>query len=398
MNKKEVAEIKRQFKMDNENIDISRTAMYYVNFENKILSKSNKRFFLTKDMVGGKSSGWGQLEEEKIIEICKKTLGGQLGKGLVEYYFPNDFLLEENGNYKKLYNTCQDCLETEEDVDKFVDLLVNTLNYGKDYVICLTSCSYMVPTKDINGDKVDIEEEFGESYDFMVVSFCDIAPSTLGLFYDSKKKTIHHSETSEKVVGMPFSGFLFPTFNDRQTDVNSVLVYNKKPKEPDTALIENLLGCTFNFDPEQEKDKFNTLITKILTMDNDSNVSVDFSSTKKIYEQIKRVIDDNVLETELPTLSALEIKKILQNSGVKEENLERFDDVFEEEMGNKKAKLKAVNLIDEKKMDIKSPDISISVKGNQTNKIKPMNKDGKRYLMIELDDTVDINGLNVDVK
>jgi hypothetical protein len=373
-------------------------AIYYVNFENKIIAKSNKRFYSTKSMVGGKSSGWGQLEEEKFIEIAKKTLGGQLGKGLVEYYFPNEFLLDKSGNYKKLYDLNGDCLETKEIVDNFVDLLINTLSYNKDYAIVLTACSYMVPTKDINGDKVDIEEEFGDSYDFTVVSFCDIVSSNLGLFYDNKKKEIHHSEQNEKVIGMPFSGFLFPTFNDRQTDVNSVLVYNKKPKEPDTVLIESVLGCEFEFDPVQERDKFNTLITKIITKTDDSNVPIDLSSTTKIYEQINNVINDNVLETELPTLTANDIKKILKNAGVKEENLENFDDVFKQEMGNEKVKLKAVNLVDANKMDIKSPDISISVKNDQTDKIKPISKDGRRYLMIELDDTVDVNGLKVNIK
>jgi hypothetical protein len=196
----------------------------------------------------------------------------------------------------------------------------------------------------------------------------------------------------------PRSSILAVTFSERTTDTNSVLVFNKKPKEPLTSLIETVLGCTYIMDPEQERDKFNTLITKIITSDSNTNTSIDYSITTNIYENIKTSIENNILETEMKTLSAGEIKNILANSGVDNKKLEKFDDVFLEEMGNKKIQLKAVKLIDSDKLDVKSPDISIKIKSDKINKVKPQIIDGKQYLMVEIDETVNINGLSVKIK
>ena len=67
-------------------------------------------------------------------------------------------------------------------------------------------------------------------------------------------------------------------------------------------------------------------------------------------------------------------------------------------MANDKYQFKATNVINASKLDIKSPDIVINVKTDKTDKITAKQIDGKRCLVVELDDTVNINGLNVSIK
>ena len=49
-------------------------------------------------------------------------------------------------------------------------------------------------------------------------------------------------------------------------------------------------------------------------------------------------------------------------------------------------------------MKVKSPDIKINVKPKASNKVSAKMVDGKRCLVVQLDDTVEVNGLDVSVK
>lgn len=404
MNKKEVAEIKRQFKMDNEDMVINNIGIYYINKENEIVCSQIKRFAEQKDMTGGMPGSdkyWAQLEEERFIEIFKKTLGGQLGKGLVEYNFPNELLLsKEETCYSKLSDILNGNLEIKSEVDEYISFLADKLNRNEEYAICIASCAYSLPVKDINGFKtkdddlcIDVEE-----YDFVLVSICPIIHTNIGLFYNKNKKQIEHKENDEKTVALPVTGFLFPAFNNRSTDVNSVLVYNKKSKEPDLALIQSALGCNFIMDAEEERNKFNIIITKVITGGDDANIAIDYNTTQSIHSIISEKISESVLDTELPTISRDELKSILKRSGVSDEKLEKYDEIYDEVMDSKNIQLKAVNVINASKLDIKSPDVVINVKSDKSDKVTAKEINGKRCLVVELDDDVEINGLNVKVK
>ena len=399
MNKKEVAEIKRQFKLDNKNFTIDKVAIYYINNKSDIICNTTKRFTETKNMINGKSTTnyWGEIDQLNFLDIFKKTLSGQLGKALVEYYFKNEIMIDKKSVYSKLYDLYTDALEDDNLILNYVKFLKDTLNLDKEYAICLAYCTYNIPNKDINGDRIQ-DDEFTDTHDFILVSLCNVELSNIGLYYNTLDKVIEHKDNKDKTISYPFAGFTFPTFSERTTDINSVLVYNKKPKEPLITLIQNVLGCDYIMDPEQEKDKFNSLITKIITKSNDSNISIDYSTTKKIYDDISNTIENNILETEITTLTSNDIKSILKRSGVSDDKLDNFEDIYKQEIGNKDIKLRATNLIDSTKLDIKSPSISIKVKPDKTDKIQPTIIDGKRYLMVEMDENVEINGLKVNVK
>lgn len=403
MNKKEVSEIKRQFKMDNEDLLINNIGIYYINKNNEIVCSSIKRFTELKDMVAGMpvdEKSWGQIEEENFIEIFKKTLGGQLGKGLVEYSFPNDLILNHDPIYTELINLLDGGLEVKEEVDSYVKFMVEKLARDEEYAICITNCTYTLPVKDINGFKVrdDALKSNIEEYNFILISICPVTYTKLGLFYNKEKKMIEHKENNEKIVEMPVTGFLFPAFNDRSADVNNVLVYNKKAKEPDKSLINYVLGCNFMMTSDEEQEKFNILITKVITDDNDANTAIDYKITQSIHQLISEKIEKNILDTEITTLSGYELKSILKQSGVSDEKLEKFDDIYEEVVVDKNYQFKAVNSINASKLNIKSQDVVININSDASEKVTAQIIDGKKCLVVELDENVDINGLNVRIK
>lgn len=402
MNKKEVAEIKRQIKFGNDDLLINKIGIYYINKENVVICSSIKHFTEENEMTAGMAEGnsWNQLDEVTFLEIFKKTLGGQLGKGLVEYAIPNDILLGTDNCYTKLNDVLDDNLETKETVDKYVSFLAEALNKDEEYAICLLSALYTLPVKDAKGFKTKDEDLMLESeeFNFLIVSICPVVPVKLGLLYDKNTNEIEHKPNEDKTIALPTSGFLFPAFNNRTTDINNILVFNKKSKEPDLALIRNALGCNFIMDADEEQNKFNTIITKVITGDDDLNVAIDYKITQSIYSIISEKISNSVLDTEMPTISKSELKSILSRSGVPETKLEKFDEVYDEVLDNQKIQFKAVNVINASKLDIKSPDVVINVKSDKSEKITAKQIDGKRCLVVELDENVEINGLNVKVQ
>jgi len=75
------------------------------------------------------------------------------------------------------------------------------------------------------------------------------------------------------VVGVPDTGFIFPAFTDRSTDIHSVMFYTKNPLEPHNELIELALGCTPKATATEQKNTFHTIIKNVIN-DSDTTTKV----------------------------------------------------------------------------------------------------------------------------
>lgn len=388
MNKKEIAEIKKQFKFENESFTIWGFGVYFIR-SFKVESGEFKKFADLNECEAGISgnASWNELEETCFLDIIKKTFGGSLGKSLVEYNFPNDVMLDKKSQYQKLNEVLNNF--TDKNILKYAQFLASKISFESEYALLISKSSYSVPQKNVNGEKMDLEFYEGDEYDFLTVSLCPVANSKPILMVDGTDDSIKH-QPIQRVFSAPAEGFVYPTFNERATDVNSVLVFNKKPKEPCKTLIEDCLGCVYELNPDDELVKFNNLVNKIVDKE-----SVDYDITKNIHENISSLIKNTSVNTEITELNSNDVKTIFENSGIDKENLDNFDEIYQEEVGD--YSLKAVNLVENNKMNIKSPDIVINAKNNSLDRISSKMVDGKKCLVIEFDEDIEINGLKVNV-
>ena len=388
MNKKEIAEIKKQFKFGNEAFTIYGFGIYHVKAFN-VETNEFKKFADLEDLEAGHSgpNTWDELEETCFLDIVKKTFSGSLGKALVEYNFPDTVLLDKDteSQYPRL-NKILNSFDKASALD-YAKFLAGKITLDSEYTILISKASYSVPQKDVNGEKMDLEFSDGESYDFLVVSICPIENGKPALMLDNSTSKIVHQPISRMIL-QPIEGFIYPTFNERMTDVNSVLVFNKKPKQPCTTLIEDCLGCKYELNPEDEQTRFNNLVNKLT-----DGETVEYEISKNIHEQISDLIESTSVNTEITELDKSEVYKIFKNSGIDEKNLEKFDEFYEDEIGD--YQLKAVNLVEANKMNIKSPDIVINVKNDSLDRVKSQTIDGHKCIVIEIDENIEINGLNV---
>ena len=119
MNKKEVAEIKKNFNDKSGFFSINRVVMAYIDAEREVHCKENKLFASLPDE-----------ETEVLYESLKKVLGGSLGKNLTEYAFPNESY-EDGGAQNVFYTAVKSKLDNEEAVDAAIDRIRENMHGSK---------------------------------------------------------------------------------------------------------------------------------------------------------------------------------------------------------------------------------------------------------------------------
>ncbi|WP_287493425.1 DUF4317 domain-containing protein, partial [Sellimonas sp.] len=311
MNKKEIAEIKKQFSPAN--CAITRICGCYVDGEKTIKTKSKDAFL--------------SLPEEemfKYFDLFKKTLSGGIGKNLMDMEFPLE--QETSGGTQEFLLRLRDSkLQDDSLLDEFYQKIIDFYNYGENYYIILIHANYDVPGKSSDGE--EMFDASDEVYEFLLCSICPVKLSKAGLCYNSETNHIE-DRIRDWIVEMPDIGFLFPAFNDRSTDIHSLLYYSKNAKEFQDDLIDNVLGCHVPMPAGDQKSTFQYLVSDTL------GDSCNFDTVKTLHENLTEMIEEHKDEPEPLRLDKTDVKKLLERSGAREENLEQFDREFDAAAGD----------------------------------------------------------------
>lgn len=240
MNKKEIAEIKKQFTPDR--CAITRICGCYVNSEKEKQLEMKEAFLSLSDE-----------EMFKYFDIFRKTLSGTIGKNLLNMEFPLQQELE-GGTQEFLLKLRDSGLKDEELVTQFYDRVISSYDFGENYLILLIHAAYDIPGK--TNDGLDMDDASTDVYQYVLCSICPVKLSKAALCYNAQNNTIEE-RIRDWIVDMPSLGFLFPAFNDRNTDLHSLLYYSKNAEELHETLIDEILGCVTPLSAKSQKETFN---------------------------------------------------------------------------------------------------------------------------------------------
>ncbi len=374
MNKKEIAEIKKQFTPAN--CSITRIRGCYVDGEKNKKTEIKEAFL--------------SLSEEemfKYFDIFRKTLSGTLGKNLINMEFP---LAQESegGTQHFLMKLRESKLQDDDIAEAFFDKIIEHYDYVENYYIILIHAVYDIPGKSTDGSEMfDASDEI---YDHILCSICPVNLSKAGLCYNAETNNIE-DRIRDWIVEMPDLGFLFPVFNDRSTDIHGILYYTKNAEQLRSAFVDELLGCTTPLSAGGQRDSFNALIEETLGDD------CAYETVVNIHEKLGELVE---AQKELPdpvVLTQSEVKRLLEDCGVNEEKLEMFDHQYEAAAGES-ASLMAANLTNTRRMEIKTPDVVIHVNPERADLVETREIDGRRCLVIPMEDNVEVNGIHVRMR
>ena len=311
MNKREIAEIKRRFKK--ESCTFTRVCGCYVNSDKAKVVTFRNTFLNLEDE-----------ELHKYLEIANKTLSGKPGNSLLELPFPME-AEEEGGAQALLMELRSSQLKDDEVLNRFYDRVIETYDKVENYLILLFHDAYDVPMKTTDNLSLDDSEEV---YEYIMCAICPVDLSKPGLGYNENENRIGTLDR-DWVVGAPESGFTFPCFTERSTDIHAVMVYTKDAKQPHTEFWENGLGCKAIHTSTQKKMAFTSILGEALGDPEDEDVRDTMLDVQQGLSDFIEIQTETQDKDEPVILNREELSPILENSGIDEPVAERIADKFD---------------------------------------------------------------------
>lgn len=371
MNKKEISEIKKQFTQSK--CAITRICGCYVDGE------KNKKTELKEAFLS--------LPEEemfKYFNILRKALSGTIGKNLLNMEFPLE-TEEPGGTQHFLMRLRASALKDDYILEEFYDKVIENYYSVENYLILLIHAVYDVPGKAADGE--EMFDASDEVYEHILCCICPVTLSKPGLAYDEESNSFR-TRICDRVVDMPDIAFLFPAFNDRSTDIHGLLYYAAKAEELRFDFVEPVLGCEVPMSAGGQKETFQTIVEETLGAD------CEYELVKNIHEKLNEMIEEKKDEPDPVVLDKAEVKRLLEYSGVEEEKLTDFDAMYAAAAGEK-TQFVATNVANTRQFEIKTADVIIKVSPDRTDLVQTKVVDGRKCLVIELNDQVEVNGIRV---
>lgn len=373
MNEKEIGEIRRRFRRDRSNM----TAVYgcYVNTQKEIVSE----FRQSTGMMP-------ENEAEKYFALLKKVLSGGIGRNLIDITFRTSQVADSEEH--KLLMTLRDSqLNDEEARHAIYQKIMENVHLSENYLILMGCESYDVPFK---GKDDEIQADRSEDvYTYFACAVCPVKLTKSALHYQAEDKAFHDGG-AEMVVCAPELGFVFPAFDNRAANIYNALFYTRSPKENHEDFVEALFHTKAPKPAYEQKKSFEGLLYNTL----EDSCSLEVVQT--VHEQICQCIDlhkeSKVAEPLL--ISKEQVKDALATCGVPEKNIAKFSVQYDETFGAD-AQLHPKNIIDHKRFEVVTPDVSIKVSPDRSDLIQTRIIGGIKYLLICADESVEVNGVPI---
>ena len=158
-----------------------------------------------------------------------------------------------------------------------------------------------------------------------------------------------------------------------------------------STFIDELFGCHTPLSAGGQRDSFNALVEETLGED------CAYDTVMNIHERLNEWVESQKDEPEPVVLTKSEVKRLFEECGVEDERLESFDEQYEMTTGEKSS-LMASNITNTRRFEIKTPDVVIHVNPERADLVETMLVDGRRCLVIPMEDNVEVNGIHVHMK
>lgn len=376
MDKKSVSEIKSKCFNKND-CRIDRMRACYVNEEKEKISTFHDMFLQLEDE-----------ERSKYCEIFKRSMSGKFGRNLFNVEFPVAEEVE-GGHQEFLYRLNQSELKDDAMVEQLFDRIIGSYSYPGKYLIILSHGVYDIPMKLKDQTVLDDASEY--VYSFILCSICPVELLREGLCYDANAKTFM-SRTDDWGVKNPETAFLFPAFNFRNMDIHNSLYYSRHPEERHEELALDVLGTELTRTEKDQQHVFREIIETTLSGD------CTFETVRSISEELNDMIRENSNDKETDDhveLGKSDMKRLLASNGASDEQLNQFERIYDEAVGDDNSPLIAENIQDQKHLVVKSLTMKLDVKAESADLVETRVIDGREYLLIPIADDIEFNGIKI---
>lgn len=374
MNAREVSEIRRRFRADKSNITHIRGC--YVNEKKEIISEFHQSMALLS-----------QSESEELLAILKRTLSGSIGRNLVDITFDTKQVVSGD-EHRLLMALRSSGLNDIDAVHTFYRRVIDSLNLESNYLILLTNDAYDVPYRAKDGEEFD--EGSNEVYHYILCSICPVKATKPALSFHAHENAFRNL-SPDWIISAPELGFLFPSFDERCTNLYNALYYTRNVGENYRPFVDAVFNAPILMPAKRQKETFQELLGESLEEECRCEV------VRSVRDQLCALIEEHKLSKDPHPLviSKTGMKRLITGSGVSDERADTFSARYDEAFGADAA-LSPRNLVDNK-TEVCTADVRIQISSERSDLVETRVIDGIRYVLIRVEDSVEVNGVPIKI-
>jgi hypothetical protein len=338
MNKKDLADLRKEFKLNSYMMPIKEIYSVYLKKDNGEIITKELNYFEMMDME----------KRELYLNNFKKVLTGTIDAKIFELDFKmanstqaqnevaathsidmpelenlhitnNQSVENESGFISTqtiLYNALSSGQSIVEYADRVVEKIAKNYTYETDIVINFVKAEYFKGNKKRKEEAEEAIDDYVQAIEFVLCSVNKVDIPKKVLKFDYAEMAFKPNSALDTVINLnsPLDGFMFPSFNSDYVDVNKIIYYSSKAKQMNTVFVEEILDCGIKPTGIEEKESFNAILNTVV------GDKIKPETMQEIYERINEKIelhDEEEVEEE-PTVDMKEIKKVLEESGIEE--------------------------------------------------------------------------------
>ena len=384
MNKKDIANIRKQFKLDNDLMMIREIFNVYVKKESGEVYHYIGQPFQMLELEA----------QELFLANFKKVLTGSLDAKLFELRFQRDV---EESTQSILFEGLR--ADTTEDWKEHMLQIVGKMFahsvYEFDTVVTFIRGEYRKVTKKRGAESEEGGNDEVYSNEFILCSLNKTDQPKRALLFDYVEKEFKSNNAFDPIINLtaPLAGFMFPAFNDNSADVNHILYLSGKSNQPDESFILDVLNCEEIITAGEEKDCFELILNHVIGDEVESKVIAN------VYEEIDKIVQENIEseESEPPKLDYRDIGRILEVSGVENVDSAKVEHAFKAVIDDEKHEFKASSLLP-KMIKIETKVANVTINPKELKNLKYITYQGKRCLLLEVDEDVVLEGFRLETE
>lgn len=375
MNIREIGELRRRTRRDRSNI----TTIYgcYVSGQKQIISTFSQSAAMMPEN-----------EAEKYFGVFRRTLSGAVGKNLIDIAFRTEQVVSSE-EHKFLMELRSSKLADEQLRMSLFQKIIDGTAFPDSFLILAACDSYDVPFRSRDGQQQ--AENSSEVFQYIHVAVCPVKQAKAPLHYVAENREFHDGGLKQ-VAAAPELGFIFPAFDDRSTNIYGALFYTHSAKQNNQPLIDALFHVQAPQPAQEQKESFETLLAASL------KEACSMEVMQSVHEELRQCIALHK-ESKVPEpllISKEHVVDALTQCGVPQKQVSKFKVDFDQVFGLD-AQLHPNNIINDKRFDITTPDVSIKVNPERTDLIETRVIGGVKYILICADENVEVNGVRIHI-
>lgn len=372
MNEKDIAAIRRRFRPGKN--AIGRVRGCYVNENKKIISEFDTMLGMISDN-----------ESEELLLKLRKVFTGAPGRNILNASFPTS-LVGVSEEHKLLTTLRESALSDDAAVKALFEKTAAALEREGSYMILLACDKYDIFKKNDSG------EDSSEMFTYVVGCICGIKNPKPALSYSLSENRLRNL-TGDCVICAPEIGFMFPAFENGGADIYSALFYTRDIAADNTAAAALLFGTELPASAAEQSES----ITDILVETVAEECSLEL--IQAIQGQVAEMNADHKAsrEDEPLLLTPQDLGSLLRFGGIDEATVNDFTEKACEKIG-KNAAIAPETVINTKRLDIKTPEVTVKVGAENSDMVQTRVIDGTKYILIRADSDVEVNGIRINIR